>query len=98
MPKTSIWVAFISAFPPTRSKSPAASTIPARNHSAGAHPYLLKTIRNCEDRGEPKIRRLMGELQGDELIRAPKGFDPRIRPLRFIKKKDWILDAMLDPV
>ena len=44
-----------------------------------------------------KSRKLVGDLQGDELTRAPKGFDPAHPALDLIKKKDWILDVSLDP-
>ena len=46
---------------------------------------------------DKKVRRSIGELQGDELTRAPKGFDPSHPAIDLIKKKDWILDATLDP-
>jgi len=44
-----------------------------------------------------KVRRLLGELQGDQLTRAPKGFDPTHPAIELIKMKDWILDTTLDP-
>lgn len=44
-----------------------------------------------------KLRQLLGELQGDELSRAPKGFDVCHPAIDLIKKKDWILAATLDP-
>ena len=43
------------------------------------------------------LRRRVGTLQGDELSRAPKGFDPSHPAIDLIKKKDWILDLELDP-
>lgn len=46
---------------------------------------------------QKKVRERMGELQGDELTRAPKGFDACHPAIDLIKKKDWILDATLDP-
>jgi len=42
------------------------------------------------------LRRRLGGLQGDELSRAPKGFDPNHPAIDLIKKKDWILDVELD--
>ena len=62
-----------------------------RTHISENYPELQRIVANR------KARRLMGELQGDELTRAPKGFDPRHPAAGFIKKKDWILDAVLDP-
>lgn len=44
-----------------------------------------------------KLRQLLGELQGDELSRAPKGFDVCHPAINLIKKKDWILVDTLDP-
>ncbi len=43
-----------------------------------------------------KARELMGKLQGSELTRAPKGFDPAHPAIGWIKMKDWILDASMD--
>jgi uncharacterized protein (TIGR02453 family) len=45
---------------------------------------------------DKRARKLVGDLRGDELTRAPKGFDPEHPALDLIKKKDWILDVMLD--
>lgn len=42
------------------------------------------------------LRRQMGALQGGELSRAPKGFQPGHPAIDLIKKKDWILDTKLD--
>jgi uncharacterized protein (TIGR02453 family) len=46
---------------------------------------------------DKKARKLVGDLQGDELTRAPKGFDPEHPAIDLIKKKDWILDVTLEP-
>ncbi|MGH9582119.1 MAG: DUF2461 domain-containing protein [Bryobacteraceae bacterium] len=46
---------------------------------------------------DKRLREYMGELQGDELTRAPKGFDPGHPAIGLIKKKDWLLEATLDP-
>jgi uncharacterized protein (TIGR02453 family) len=62
-----------------------------RNHIAEHH---LELRRILADR---KVRRLVGELQGDALTRAPKGFDPAHPAIGLIKMKDWILDTTLDP-
>jgi len=62
-----------------------------RTHIAESFAELHKIAANR------KARRLVGEIQGDELTRAPKGFDPRHPAINLIKKKDWILDIMLDP-
>ena len=62
-----------------------------RTHISENHEELRRIVTS------PKARRLMGGLQGDELTRAPKGFDAAHPAVAFIKKKDWIMDATLDP-
>ena len=62
-----------------------------RSHIVENYPELRRILAN------KKARKLVGELQGDELTRAPKGFDPQHPALDLIKKKDWILDIALDP-
>jgi uncharacterized protein (TIGR02453 family) len=62
-----------------------------RTHIAENYKELRQIVAN------KKSRKLMGDLQGDELTRAPKGFDPQHPALDLIKKKDWILDVSLDP-
>lgn len=62
-----------------------------RTHIAENYQELRKILAN------KKNRKLAGDLQGDELTRAPKGFDPQHPALDLIKKKDWILDVTLDP-
>jgi uncharacterized protein (TIGR02453 family) len=62
-----------------------------RSHIAETYQDLRRILTN------KKGRKLMGELQGDELTRSPKGFDPNHPAAEFIKKKDWILDSSLDP-
>jgi uncharacterized protein (TIGR02453 family) len=61
-----------------------------RTHIAANYPELRRILAN------KKTRKLVGDLQGDELTRAPKGFDPLHPALDLIKKKDWILDVTLD--
>jgi uncharacterized protein (TIGR02453 family) len=61
-----------------------------RTHISESYLELRKILAN------QKVRRLMGELQGDELTRVPKGFDPSHPAVALIKKKDWILDTTLD--
>ena len=62
-----------------------------RTHIAGHHQELSRLL------ADRRVRRLLGNLQGDELTRAPKGFDPAHPAIKFIKMKDWILDISLDP-
>jgi uncharacterized protein (TIGR02453 family) len=62
-----------------------------RNHIAEHHQDLRRLL------ADRKVRRLLGDLQGDALTRAPKGFDPVHPAIQLIKMKDWILDTTLDP-
>jgi uncharacterized protein (TIGR02453 family) len=61
-----------------------------RTHIAASYPEMRRILAN------KKSRKLVGDLQGDELTRAPKGFNPEHPALDLIKKKDWILDTALD--
>ncbi len=61
-----------------------------RTHIADNHKELRKILAAKD------VRRLLGDLQGAELTRAPKGFDPTHPAVDLIKKKDWILDINLD--
>ena len=62
-----------------------------RNHIAEHHQELRRLL------ADRKVRRLLGDLQGAALTRAPKGFDPAHPAIQLIKMKDWILDTTLDP-
>ena len=62
-----------------------------RTHIAETHAELRRILAS------KKTRVLLGQLQGAELTRAPKGFDPSHPGIAWIKMKDWILDATLDP-
>ena len=62
-----------------------------RTHIAEHHQDLRRLL------ADRKVRRLLGDLQGDALTRAPKGFDPAHPAIKLIKMKDWILDTTLDP-
>jgi len=62
-----------------------------RTHIAENYEDLRRVLAN------KKTKKLVGELQGDELSRAPKGFDPGHPALDLIKKKDWIFDVTLPP-
>lgn len=62
-----------------------------RQHIADHYDEMRKIL------ADRKARKLVGDLRGDELTRAPKGFDPEHPAIDLIKKKDWILDVSLDP-
>jgi len=47
--------------------------------------------------GSPKVKKLLGELQGDSLSRVPKGFDPEHPAAELFKRKHYLLDTQLDP-
>ena len=61
-----------------------------RTHIAEQHEELRRIL------AAKKTRSLLGGLQGAELTRAPKGFDPDHPAIGWIKMKDWILDITLD--
>ena len=44
-----------------------------------------------------KLQNRMGALQGGELSRAPKGFDPEHPAINLIKKKSWVFFVQLEP-
>lgn len=62
-----------------------------RTHIAYTHEELRRIL------AVKKTRKLFGDIQGSELSRAPKGFDPNHPAIDLIKKKDWILDGSLNP-
>ena len=62
-----------------------------RTHIAGTHRELERLLAN------KKTRKLIGGLQGGELTRAPKGFDPTHPAIHLIKMKDWVMDTTLRP-
>jgi uncharacterized protein (TIGR02453 family) len=43
------------------------------------------------------LRDSFGELRGEQLQRAPKGFDPNHRAIELLKQKQWYLRASLAP-
>jgi uncharacterized protein (TIGR02453 family) len=44
-----------------------------------------------------KVKKLLGELQGESLSRAPKGFAVDHPATDLLKRKDYLLDTQLDP-
>ena len=44
-----------------------------------------------------QLRTLMGELQGDQLARVPKGFSAEHPAADLVKYKQWLVWTMLDP-
>ena len=67
------------------------TTLLVRSYIAEHHQELRRLL------ADQKLRRLLGELQGDRLSRAPKGFDPAHPAIALIRMKDWILDTTIDP-
>ena len=61
-----------------------------RQHLAENHAGLRRLL------ADSKRKKLCGDLQGSELSRAPKGFDPCHPAIDLIKKTDWLLDVTLD--
>ncbi|HTR35430.1 MAG TPA: DUF2461 domain-containing protein [Bryobacteraceae bacterium] len=62
-----------------------------RNHIAESHAELRRILASRS------VKKFFGKLDGDSLTRSPKGFDPSHPAAEFIKMKDWIFDATLDP-
>ena len=67
------------------------TTLLVRNHIADSHAELRRIL------GSRSVKKFFGKLDGDTLTRSPKGFDPAHPAAEFIKMKDWIFDATLDP-
>ncbi len=44
-----------------------------------------------------KLKKLLGELQGQTSQRAPKGFDPEHPAIELLKRKQYCFFMMLDP-
>jgi len=68
-----------------------AALLAIRNHIAERHAELRRILAN------PKVRRLLGDLQGEQLARVPKGFcadHPAADLLRF---KQFVLYVELPP-
>ncbi len=47
--------------------------------------------------GSPKLKKLLGDLQGESAARAPKGFDPEHRAIDLLKRKMYCFFISLDP-
>jgi uncharacterized protein (TIGR02453 family) len=62
-----------------------------RQHIAENHKQFRATF------GGAKVKKLLGELQGDSLSRVPKGFDPEHPAADLIRRKQYLLDTQLDP-
>src|SRR5579862_8082972 len=62
-----------------------------RQHIAAHHKEFRATFDT------PKIRKLFGELWGESLTRVPKGFDADHPAADLIRRKQYLLDANLDP-
>ncbi|HEY6253233.1 MAG TPA: DUF2461 domain-containing protein [Candidatus Angelobacter sp.] len=46
---------------------------------------------------DKKLRRNVGELQGEQLARMPKGFPPDHPAESLLRRKQWYLEAILEP-
>ena len=62
-----------------------------RQHIADNHKQFRATF------GAQRVKKLLGELQGDSLARVPKGFDPEHPAADLIRRKQYLLDTQLDP-
>ncbi len=62
-----------------------------RQHLAEHHARLTKILK------VKVIREYFGALTGDQLQRAPKGFDPDHKAIELLKQKQWALRAVFAP-
>jgi len=62
-----------------------------RTHIAANHEQFRRIS------GSPAVKRLMGPVQGDQLSRVPKGFDPCHPAADLLRFKYYILFLTLDP-
>ena len=62
-----------------------------RNHMAENYKQFAKL---CQ---EPKLRAALGELQGAQLTRVPKGYDPEHPAQDLLKRKQFYFSKELDP-
>ena len=87
----------ISPFRTRKWRSAAACTCRSRPRCWPSATTSRITTRSCAHPGGPKVRRLLGELQGEQLARVPKGFacdHPAADLLRF---KQFLLYVELPP-
>lgn len=62
-----------------------------RQHMAEHHARFAKILKS------KPLRDCFGDLRGDLLQRAPKGFDPDHKAVDLLKRKQWLLRMALDP-
>ncbi|HEX4276053.1 MAG TPA: DUF2461 domain-containing protein [Bryobacteraceae bacterium] len=62
-----------------------------RQHIADNHKQFRATF------GSPKVKKLLGDLQGDAITRVPKGFDPEHPAADLIRRRHYLLDTQIDP-
>ena len=62
-----------------------------RQHLAAHHARFTKLLNS------KPLQECFGELQGESLQRAPKGFDPAHEAIDLLKRKQWLLRTPLNP-
>lgn len=62
-----------------------------RTHLAGRHEEFRRIV------ADRTLRRLMGDLKGERLSRAPKGFLPDDPALDLVRYKQWLYYVLLEP-
>ncbi len=67
------------------------SLLAIRKHLAGQHAEFRKLA------GKPALRELLGELQGDQLKRVPKGFPAEHPAEDLLRHKQWYLYKVFEP-
>ena len=62
-----------------------------RNHIADHHTEFRRIVK------APAVRKLLGELQGEQLSRPPKGFAPEHPAADLLRSKQYLLYIQLPP-
>jgi uncharacterized protein (TIGR02453 family) len=69
----------------------AGQLLAVRNHLAANHETFRRLLRNR------RLQTHLGELWGEQLSRAPKGFSPEHPALDLLRYKQWLVYKTLDP-
>jgi uncharacterized protein (TIGR02453 family) len=74
------------------SYAPTSSELLAIRQHLSEHHQRFQKILNVKS-----LKAAFGELRGDMLQRAPKGFETEHKAIELIKRKQWLLRSALDP-
>ena len=72
--------------------------MPGKDELFAIRTHLAENFEQCRKlAGAKRLKALMGEMQGDQLARAPKGFDPDHPGVDLLRAKQWYFYSTLDP-